>query len=737
MGDEFDEKSVFLRALELPPLERNAFLDRACPTPEARKRVVALLDTHAVGRGLLKNGDPRESNAVAPGVSGALGATSHIHLDEFELIRELGRGGMGVVHLARDTVLGRLVAIKVLAPHLVDSEQAVERFRQEGRAVAALGHPGIVPVHRAACSQGRHYIAMAYVEGETLHDRIRAAHPPAGDATPTGDLPEVFRNPERVRDSARIIADVAEALEHAHRAGVVHRDVKPSNVIVDATGRPHLTDFGIAKVKGGAALTTPGDLAGTAHYMSPEQADEAPDAIDRRSDVFSLGVVLYELLALRRPFDGPNQQRVLEAIRKDEPPDLRAANPLVAVDLSTICHKALEKRPQNRYQTAAHMAADLRSFLAGDPILARPPSAVRRARRWAKRHRASLAASVVVASLAITASAVGLFVMQERSRLCVLEVASGFERSAAVLRRMSDDGMELGEPINAGSLPLRTRVQPGIYRLAVISVDGRFVETTVSLLKPGEERRIAFDRPAPRTTSIEGMVFVPGGICDCGVEGREGPQGARRVRIAPFFIDQHEVSNAEYRRFVEETGAAPPPQWADPVFAQRDTDDLPVVGVSWDEAEAFARWAGKRLPTAAEWECAMRSPDALLSPWGDAVVEVPEADLAAVHRSSAGEQADTLGEYLAHALPVDGRPDLATPGGIFHAATNMTEWTASILVGRTTVVVIKGASWADDPTVTDLAIVRTFPLETIDTGEQMVPARSMKLGFRCARSAAP
>lgn len=734
MDDAWSEKSVFLRALEIPPLERKTYLDMACPTPEARARIEALLAQAAVDQGLNAHGR-RAGSAPAPGASGALGAGSPLRVDEFEFIRELGRGGMGVVYLARDSALGRLTAVKVLAPHLVDSEQALERFRQEGRAVAALNHPGIVPVYRAACSGGHHYIAMEYVEGETLHDRIRAARPPAGDTTPTGELPGIFRDLAQVRETARIIAAVAEALDHAHRNGVVHRDVKPSNVIVDGDGQPHLTDFGIAKVDGGAALTTPGDIAGTVHYMSPEQADEAPESIDHRSDVWSLGVVLYEMLALRRPFEGVSQQKIIHAIQNHEPPDLRSTNGIVPVDLSTICHKALEKRPQNRYQTAAHMAADLRAFLAGDPILARPPSAVRRVRRWAKRHRSTMAAASMVGAVALTAVGAILVALARGEHLCVLEIPGG-QGEQVTLHQMTADGYEVGPAVAEGTLPLRVHVPAGVYRASIVADDGRFVETTVLLLKPGETRQIAIAAPPDRVDITENMVFVPGGICTTGVEGREEPNGPRRIRLAPFFIDRTEVSNAEYLEYVEATGAAEPPWWSE-IGLDAVPMDRPVVGITFEQAEAYARWIGKRLPTAAEWECAMRAPDARLLPWGNAAVAVPRATVESVQRAVGGNRSERLEEYLANTMPVDSRPDLATPSGLLHAATNVNEWTATVLAGTTTVVVTKGASWSSDPILIDLAKMQTFPFETVADDDKMVPAHSLKVGFRCARSAAP
>lgn len=734
MGGSWDEKAVFVRALELPPSERDAFLDSACPTPTARARIAALLSHHAAGSDLLAR-TPHAGSAVAPGVSGASGAASPLHIDDFEIIRELGRGGMGVVHLARDRTLGRLVAVKVLAPHLVDSEQAKERLRREARAIASLSHPGIVPIYRFASAGGRDYIAMEYVPGQTLHDRLRAAHANADTGTPTGDLPAVLRDPEAVRDVARIIAEVADALDHAHRHSVFHRDIKPSNVIIDANGQPHLTDFGIAMVEGGLALTTTGDMAGTLPYMSPEQTEEGAAPIDGRSDLFSLGVVLYELLALRRPFDAPSQPKLMEAIQRHEPPELRSVNRTVPQDLSTICHKALEKRPQNRYQSAAHMAADLRAFLAGDPILARPPSAVRRMRRWVRRHPSGVAAAIVVGSVAVAAGAVSLAVLVNQWRLCELEVVGGAAGLRARLFTVDEGGAPVGAPIDLGAVPASARVPVGVYRLFLHDDRGRSYDSTVPFTREGEYRRVSLPDSMPAPSADDDMVLIPGGEYECGVPGDGDGRSLRTVRLDPFYIDRKEVSNGDYRKYVEATNAPEPDFWRE-IGLDAVPDDLPVVGISWEEAESYARWAGKRLPTANEWECAMRLPDQRLLPWGDAEVEFPAAtleDMRAPKRSTR----DAIDMYLKYALPVDSRPDLATDRGILHAASNASEFTATIIVGQSQIV-LKGATWADDPRQTDLAKLRTFPLETLarlDSLESRAPAKGLHIGFRCARSA--
>jgi len=728
----WDEKSVFLRALGLPPSERNAFLDSACPDLRSRSRIEALLSHHAARQDVLSR-TPHASGAVASGASGAPDAASPSRIDEFEVERKLGEGGMGVVYLARDTVLGRKVAIKVLPPHLIDSELAIERLRQEARAVAGLAHPGIVPIYRAATSGTQHYIVMEYVEGETLQERLGGAPSSSGDATPTGELPAVFRDDRKVRESAQIIAEVADALDHAHGVGVIHRDIKPSNVIIDRQGRPRLMDFGIAKIEGGMSLTSTGGRAGTLAYMSPEQVEHGTVPVDHRSDIFALGVMLYEMLAMRRPFDAPSQPRLAEAIQKHEPPELRHANRLVPPDLSTICHKALEKKPQNRYQSAAEMAADLRAMLAGEPITARPPSTMRRARRWTLRHRRGLGIAAVVGSLIAAGGTTATMMWVQQGRLGRLSVTGGAPDQRVTVRPVDADGKTIGAVIElAGEAP-ELRLPVGLHRIRVEDSRGRWIESTVPISRPADARAIALPSLLP-DPDIDDMIFVPGGEFICGEEGERPPQGPRKVFVDPFFIDRTEVSNAQYLVFVVAGGAPMPEHWLE-IGLDRLPMDAPVVGVTWEEAEAYARSLGKRLPTAIEWEVAMRMSDGRLVPWGAEQVEIPSATLEDI-RASAKRQGSQE-QYLKHVLPVDSRPDLATELGILHAASNVTEYTATLHLGITSVMVTKGASWADDPVQSNLARVGTHPFETLADHGVMAPGRSMKIGFRCVRSAEP
>jgi hypothetical protein len=286
-------------------------------------------------------------------------------LDRFLLVRELGRGGMAIVWLAQDEDLRRAVALKVLRPGLAFEPRHVDRFRREALAMARLAHPSIVGVHAVGAARGHHYIAMEYVEGPSLAT-VLAALPPVGRRT-AEDLARACASPAAragAADSfeagvARLLAPVAEALAAAHAQGLVHRDVKPSNVLLRADGTPVLCDFGLAKGGDDPALSLTGEPLGTPYYMSPEQAvfADAPK-VDHRTDVYSFGVMLYEALGGRRPFDGPDAIAVMHAIRSQLPPALPSLA-RVSRDADAVVRRAMQRDPTRRYATAADLQADL------------------------------------------------------------------------------------------------------------------------------------------------------------------------------------------------------------------------------------------------------------------------------------------------------------------------------------------------------------------------------------------
>jgi len=314
-------------------------------------------------------------------------------IGDFRLVQRLGSGGMGEVWRAEQISLGgRAVAVKFVRPDRV-TQKHLQLFAREARAGGRLAHPGIVTVLAHGESDGLAWIAMELVPGgRTLRDLIERARS-------LSEVPAAYD-----REVAALIAEIATAMQIAHDAGVVHRDLKPRNILVTAEGGPKVTDFGMAQISDESALTTPGEIAGgTTLYMSPEQLSGDRSQIDARSDVFALGVVLYELLALQRPFQGDSHAQIAAQILHKDPPDLRTIRSRVPRDLAVIARKALEKERGKRFQTMAELAADLRRFLANEPILARLPTRVERICKWMKRNpgKSSAAAIVVVTFTAI------------------------------------------------------------------------------------------------------------------------------------------------------------------------------------------------------------------------------------------------------------------------------------------------------------------------------------------------
>jgi dienelactone hydrolase len=584
-------------------------------------------------------------------------------LGPYEILGALGAGGMGEVYRARDTSLDREVAIKVLPPAFAVDPERLSRFEREAKLLASLNHPNVAAVYGLHEADGIRFLAMELVAGGTLTEEI------ARGLAPT-----------RV---VEIAAKIADGLSAAHREHVIHRDIKPDNIVIDRDGRPKILDFGLAKVSlfatapeeetalREATMTREGMVLGTVAYMSPEQAQG--QAVDPRSDVFSFGIVLYEMATGRRPFGGENSISTLSAILRDTPPSILEAAPSTPPPLERIVRRCLEKRPEDRYPDASELRDDLlelrNQLVSGSGQTAVAPRGSRRARivvtalavvllavigNWWLRREARqkwLHGEALPQLQTVVDSIQGLQEGREAWDAYLLaweieEVApedpvleglrGDFSREIAITSK--PPGADVfathydepdAEPVFLGTTPIEQLAYPrGITRIRFERTDLEPVEDVVWNL--GFLIGDTLDGDFHDGIEVpDGMTFVPAGEATLFMPGLDHlepePTGA-------FLIDRHEVTNREFKRFVDAGGYADRAYWKEPFvedgreliweagmarFTGRagrpgpatwevgvypdGEDDYPVSGVSWYEAAAYAEWAGKRLPTIFHW----------------------------------------------------------------------------------------------------------------------------------------
>ena len=433
-------------------------------------------------------------------------------LGDFRLMREIGRGGMGIVYEAEQISLQRRIALKVLPFAAAIDAKHVQRFRNEALAAGMLNHAHIVPVYSVGNERGVHYYSMQLVDGQSLASLIaelcqqkkknsgpnRVDPGSSGPSDParkqtihTDKLPHeqdrvdtivagasetrvLFQknqssrpsnqNGEYYRNTAKLMQQAAGALQHAHESGIVHRDIKPANLLVDSGGQIHITDFGLAQIRSQVGLTRTGDTPGTLRYMSPEQAAGKQTIVDHRTDIYSLGATFYELLTLSPIFEGHDVQELLTQVFDSQPKPLRSLDKSIPVELETIILKAINKSPEDRYATAGDLSADLNRYLSNQPILAKRPSAIDRARKWARRHPSAVIASLV-ALLFVSTISITAFVLIDgayhRERLRANEAEAQFQlarRSIDELVRVSEEELAYNPAAESARRHLLTSV---------------------------------------------------------------------------------------------------------------------------------------------------------------------------------------------------------------------------------------------------------------------------------------
>jgi formylglycine-generating enzyme required for sulfatase activity/predicted Ser/Thr protein kinase len=551
-------------------------------------------------------------------------------LGKYQVLEEIGRGGMGAVYRGYDPSLDRSVAIKVLAPHLVWERDFVQRFLQEARTAARLQHPHIVAVYDIGEQDGTYYIVMQYVDGRPLDDVLRQE----------GPLP-----PER---AAAILAQVASALEAAHREGLVHRDVKPANILLRPRDQAVLTDFGIARALAGTRLTQTGMMVGTPGYISPEQI--RGQEVGPAADQYALGVVAYELLAGGPPFAG-DTPTLLHAHVYDPPPPLRARKRELSTAVEGVVLRALAKEPGQRWASVGEFARQLQAAAGGREAAAAQPRAAVPARRGAAPGQRRLG------PLAGGAAAL----------LLALAIAVG-----ALLGGGGDGRDGRGNPAPT--------IAPGVAQVTTGPTDTPHRPTVgpraTEPPEPLTSTPVApTDTPRPKTPKAgdtqtrakDGMimVYVPAGEflmgstdADSSAADDEKPQ--HTVTLDAFWIDRTEVTNAQYRRCVEAGACQEPGCWDNDAY---NAPDQPVVCVSRDDAQAYAAWVGGRLPTEAEWEKAARGSDGRVYPWGN---EAPDCKRANYWGKD--------GSCVGHTAVVGSYPTGASPYGALDMAGNVWEW---------------------------------------------------------------
>jgi serine/threonine protein kinase/tetratricopeptide (TPR) repeat protein len=592
--------------------------------PELADRLRQLLPALQMLGHFSSASDPGERPGL-PGDQGVCGT-----LGDFRILRVVGRGGMGVVYEAEQVSLGRRVALKVLPLAATLDPRRLQRFHNEARAAAGLHHPHIVSVHAVGQAGGLHFYAMQFIEGQSLASllgELRRQEPgpwgqpaaPAPSDTPANVRPGAAtsapgssaltsgRGREYFRRVAELGVQAAEALDCAHALGVVHRDIKPANLLVDLAGRLWVTDFGLAQVQSDTRVTMTGDLVGTLRYMSPEQALAKRVVIDHRTDVYSLGATLYELLTLRAAFEGGDRQELLRQIAFEEPVLPRRLDRAIPAELETIVLKAMEKNLADRFATAKELADDLRHWLEDRPIKARRPSLGQRARRWARRHRPLVTgvAAALVVGLTVLAGSVGWMARDRAARRDALQpvIAAALEESDSWQQQR-----RLPEALSAARRAYGLLAGAEVDEALQQQVRSRLAD--LELLEKLESVRVEKETGVKNGHFHEAAAIVAYGqilrAADLDVETLPAEEAGRRIARSTVAVELAAVldywalscrairgeDDPTWKKLLRVARAADPDPWRDRVRQALEKWDLPAVRQLAAEEETL------RLPPA-------------------------------------------------------------------------------------------------------------------------------------------
>ncbi len=666
----------------------------------------------------------------------------------YKIIEELGRGGMGIVYKAEDAKLKRTVAIKLLPPELTGDEEAKARFIREAQSAAVLDHPNICTIYEVDESEEKTFISMGYVDGQDLRNRIKAGALPINEALDLG-------------------IQSAEGLAEAHNKGVIHRDIKSANIMVTKQGQAKIMDFGLAKFAGASMITREGVTMGTVAYMSPEQAQGK--AVDHRSDIWSLGVILYEMFGGQLPFQGETEASFLYSIVHEDPVPLKESNPEVPVEIQKVINRALKKKPDDRFQSASEIAAELRRYQGLVTAEEAGLFNLRMLLRRLKQPRYVI--PIAAAAILLTAASVWFLNQQAKIRWAREEVLPEVERlieanfsdltepyelAVSAEKIMSNDP-KLAELFARCSLNINIKTDPAgaeIYKKIYRSPDSEWEYLGVSPLenvrlpigffrwkieKEGHAKVLAASSSWDIVVTPEDK-FIPYDLVRVLDEEGKIPEGMDRVagaqtpigELGDFFIDRYEVTNRQYKEFVDsggysnraywtheflkegsilameeamaefvdQTGRPGPSTWQAGNYIE-DQGDYPVSGISWYEAAAYAEYAGKSLPTGHHWGIA-RGEYIPMVMW-------PQAGGYAIFAPFCNFQGQG-------AVPVGSLPG-TTPYGACDMAGNVREWCFNTSrKGR----LLRGGAWNDN----------TYQFGQLAQADPF--NRSPKNGFRCA-----